>query len=187
LNFSRARIGIDARDRSRISLRGANRDITVFAARVRRTSNGLRDDAGSSTCSWHGSIIQEGDMLILFGGGDGGGIYVGPDGKVHRIPPWSPDVQAQLKAVSALVALEGVHETGLAKEAAVLAERLSTKVIPQITKSVGTQQLGDTSIAFVDGDDGFVCGSTGKHPIPVPHRVATNLYSPVTSQEPIRV
>ena len=126
-------------------------------------------------------------MLILFGGGDGGGIHVGPDGKVHRIPPWSPDVQVQLKAVSALVALEGVHDTGLGKEATALAERLSTKVIPQITKNVGASQLGDSSIAFVDGDDGFVCGSTGKHPIPVPHRVATNVYSPVGSQEAIRV
>ena len=126
-------------------------------------------------------------MLILFGGGDGGGIYVGPDGKVHRIPPWNPEIQVQLKAVSALAALEVVHDSGLAKEAAAFAERLSTKVIPQITKSAGAVQVGDTSIAFVDGDDGFVCGSTGKRPIPVPHRVATNLYSPVTSQEPIRV
>ena len=126
-------------------------------------------------------------MLILFGGGDGGGFYVGADGRIHRIPPWTPDVQAQLKAVSALVALDGVHESGIAKEATALAERLSTKVIPQITKTVGTPQLGDTSIAFVDGDEGFVCGSTGKHPIPVPHHVAANLYSPVSSQEAIRV
>ncbi len=126
-------------------------------------------------------------MLILFGGGDGGGFYVGADGKIHRIPPWTPDVQVQLKAVSALVALDGVHETGLAKEATALAERLSTKVIPQITKTVGAPQLGDTSIAFVDGDEGFVCGSTGKHPIPVPHRVTANIYSPVNSQEAIRV
>jgi hypothetical protein len=130
---------------------------------------------------------QEGRMLILFGGGDGGGIYVGADGKVHRIPPWTPDVQVQLKAVSALVALEGVHEAGVVKEAATLAERLSTRVIPQITRNVGTPQLGDTSVAFVDGDDGFVCGSTGKHPIPVPHRVTANVYSPVASQEAIRV
>lgn len=129
--------------------------------------------------------IQEGRMLILFGGGDGGGIYVGADGKVHRIPPWTPDIQVQLKAVNALVALENAHETALTKEATALAERLSTKVIPQITKTIGTPQLGDTSVAFVDGDDGFVCGSTGKHPIPVPHRVAANLYSPVTSQQAV--
>lgn len=126
-------------------------------------------------------------MLILFGGGDGGGIYVGADGKVHRIPPWTPDIQVQLKAVSALVALENAHETTLTREATALAERLSTKVIPQITKTVDTPQIGDAAVAFLDIDDGFVCGSTGKHPVPVPHHITARLYSPVLSQEAVRV
>ena len=126
-------------------------------------------------------------MLILFGGGDGGGFYVGADGKIHRIPPWAPDIQVQLKAVSALVGLETLHEAGLTKEATTLAERLSTKVIPQITKQAGAPQAGDSSVAFIDGEDGFVCGSTGKHPIPVPHQVRANVFSPVSSQEAVRV
>ncbi|MGH7618634.1 MAG: hypothetical protein ACREPM_15550 [Gemmatimonadaceae bacterium] len=125
-------------------------------------------------------------MLILFGGGDGGGIYVGPDGKVHRIPPWNPELLLQLKAVSALVNVGTVTDAGLSHEVGALAERLSTRVIPHVTKIAGATQLGDNSIAFFDPDGGFVCGSTGKHPIPVPRPVTGNLFSPVTSQEAIR-
>lgn len=127
-------------------------------------------------------------MLILFGGGDGGGIYVDGNGKIHRIPPWSPDTMRQLKAVSALVGVAITNDAGITKEAGALAERLSTKVIPQLVKSAGATQLGENSIAFVDDDGGFVCGSTGKHPIPVPPRaIGGNVFSPVTSHEAIRV
>lgn len=125
-------------------------------------------------------------MLILFGGGDGGGIYVGADGKIHRIPPWNPEVLLQLRAVNALVGVGTLSDTGLTHEVTALAERLSTKVIPQVTKLAGAQHLGDNSIAFFDADGGFVCGSTGKHPIPVPRPVTGNLFSPVTSHEAIR-
>lgn len=31
------------------------------------------------------------NSIILFGGGDGGGWYIGTDGKIHRIPPWNPE------------------------------------------------------------------------------------------------
>ena len=127
-------------------------------------------------------------MLILFGGGDGGGIYVDGNGKIHRIPPWSPDTMLQLKAVSALVGLATSHDAGFTKEAGALAERLSTTVVPQLTKSAAATQLGDNSIAFVDADGGFVCGSTGKHPIPIPpHAIGGNVFSPVTSREAIRI
>lgn len=108
-------------------------------------------------------------MFILFGGGDAGGFWIGADGKIHRIPPWNPDVLAQLKAVSSLVALgTQVQDAAIVKEAGALAERLSTTVIPKVTKIAGASNLGDSSIAFFDADGGFVCGSTGKRPIPVP-------------------
>lgn len=124
-------------------------------------------------------------MLVLFGGGDGGGFYVGADGKIHRIPPWNPEITAQLKAVSALAGVSTLHDAALTKEVGTLAERLSTKVIPQVTKTVGTQ-IGDTSIAFVDAEGGFICGSTGKHPIPIPpHQLGGNVFSPVSSREAV--
>jgi hypothetical protein len=125
--------------------------------------------------------FAEGDMLVLFGGGDGGGFWVGPDGKLHPIPPYGPDILRQLRAVSALVDV-AAHDTGFTKEAEALAERLSTTVIPEVTKFAGATQLGDSSIAFVDGDDGFVCGSTGKRPSPIPHHVFGNVFSPVRAQ-----
>ncbi|HEY2163374.1 MAG TPA: hypothetical protein VGH04_05260 [Gemmatimonadaceae bacterium] len=121
-------------------------------------------------------------MLVLFGGGDGGGFWVGADGKLHPIPPYGPDILRQLRAVSALVAVATHDEGTFTKEAESLAERLSTTVIPEVTKFAGATQLGDSSIAFVDGDDGFVCGSTGKLPIPIPHHVFGNIFSPVRAQ-----
>ena len=127
-------------------------------------------------------------MLILFGGGDGGGIYVGADGKIHRIPPYSPDTLLELRAVSALVNVATLHDGAVTKEASALAERLSTKVIPQLARTAGATQLGENSIAFVDDDGGFVCGSTGKHPLPIPPRsIGGNVISPVTSREAVHI
>jgi hypothetical protein len=124
-------------------------------------------------------------MLVLFGGGDGGGISIDANG-VHRIPPWTPDVLAELKAVSALVNVATIHDVNVTKEAVALADRLSTKIIPQIMKTAGAGQLGENSIAFVDEDGGFVCGSTGKHPIPIPPKpLGGNVISPVGSQQAV--
>ena len=70
-------------------------------------------------------------MLILFGGGDGGGIYIGADGKIHRIPPWNPDVMKELKAANAVLsAAEGLHDKAVAKELHGLGERLTAGTIP---------------------------------------------------------
>jgi hypothetical protein len=115
-------------------------------------------------------------MMILFGGGDGGGIYIGADGKIHRIPPWTPDFMLELKAVNALTAAsQRLGNAGLAKEMFSLAERVSTTVVPEIAKSVHGGVSANESVAFIDADDGFTCGTTGKHPIPfpIPHGVFT--------------
>jgi len=125
-------------------------------------------------------------MVILFGGGDGGGIIIDATG-VHRIPPWTPDVLVELKAVSALLSVNALHDAGLTKDAGAIAERLTTKVIPQIVKNAGGSNLGENSVAFVDGDGGFVCGSTGKLPIPIPPRGITgNQFSPIVQHEAVR-
>lgn len=124
-------------------------------------------------------------MMILFGGGDGGGFYIGADGKLHRIPPWNPETMAELKAVNALAAAsQQLANKGLAKDMFSLAERVSSTVIPQIAKGVHGGIGADASVAFIDDDGGFVCGSTGKHPIPVPVPHYTGLGNVATAAAP---
>jgi hypothetical protein len=124
-------------------------------------------------------------MMILFGGGDGGGIVIDANG-IHRIPPYDPGILLQLKAVSALVGVNALHDAGLTRDANAIAERLTTTVIPQLTKTAGATNLGDNSIAFIDDDGGFVCGSTGKRPIPIPPKtLTTNQFSPVTQHQAV--
>jgi len=126
-------------------------------------------------------------MMILFGGGDGGGIVIDAKG-IHRIPPYDPGVLLQLKAASALVSVNALHDANLTREATAIAERLTTTVIPQLTKTAGATNLGDNSIAFIDADGGFVCGSTGKKPIPIPPKsLTTNQFSPVTQHTAVHV
>src|SRR4030095_1885465 len=108
-------------------------------------------------------------MLILFGGGDGGGFWIGPDGKLHRIPPYDPGLTAELKAANYLLkASTRITDEKRGREVLSIAEALTTSAVPHIGKAAGGAAQGSSSVAFLDGDDGFVCGSTGKHPIPVP-------------------
>lgn len=113
-------------------------------------------------------------MMVLFGGGDGGGIYIDANSRLHRIPPWDPQIMAQLKAANALTsAADRLATADVGKELHTIAERLTSSVVPQVARSVGGIAVGENAVAFIDGDDGFTCGSTGKHPIPfpIPHGV----------------
>jgi hypothetical protein len=117
-------------------------------------------------------------MLILFGGGDGGGIYIDANGKIHRIPPWDPHVMNELKATNAVLrAAAGLSDKGMVGQLSEFGERLTTATIPEllkspeVVKSVGQRGVEVGPVAFLDAEDGFVCGSTGKGPghIPIPH------------------
>jgi hypothetical protein len=111
-------------------------------------------------------------MMILFGGGDGGGIWVDGEGHVHHIPPWSPDALRQLKAaVAVLSAADRLDDKKLAAELRGIGERLTTAAIPQVARAASQAGTEIGAVAFLDGDDGFVCGSTGKRPghFPIPH------------------
>ena len=121
-------------------------------------------------------------MFVLFGGGDAGGIYIGTDGKVHRIPPWNPEILVQLRAVKSLTAaVTQIHDTGLAKEVSTLSERLSKNVIPQAAKVAGVSLGAADAVAFFDPDGGFTCGTTGAHPIPFPGpHISVPGFTPVT-------
>ena len=111
-------------------------------------------------------------MMVLFGGGDGGGFWVGADGKIHRIPPWNPELLRQLRAANAVLsAAEGLGEKGLGGELHGIGERLTATAIPEVVKAAGQVGAEAGPVVFLDADDGFVCGSTGKRPghFPVPH------------------
>lgn len=109
-------------------------------------------------------------MVVLFGGGDGGGFYIGPDGKIHRIPPWTPDSMAHLKAANSLLQAARLSEDISAKEISTMAQKLISKAVQTTLKGVVITDA--TPIAFMDVDGGFVCGSTGKprftFPVPSP-------------------
>jgi len=98
-------------------------------------------------------------IVILFGGGDAGGIIITAHG-IKRIPPFGPEVLHQLKAVNALVRVGGDGASELGEVAA----RLSNTVVAHVEKTAGAQ---GASVLFLDGDDGVYCGN-GQKPIPVP-------------------
>ncbi len=108
-------------------------------------------------------------MFVLFGGGDAGGIFIGTDGKVHRIPPWNPEIVTQFKAVKSLTAaVSHIRDAELAKEVSTVTERLCERVVQQATKIAGVTLTETESVAFFDPDGGFTCGTTGKRPVPFP-------------------
>lgn len=105
-------------------------------------------------------------QVILFGGGDGGGLIIGPNG-VRPIPPFDPSIRLQLRGLSALLAgITRVPEKPQ-REMGKLVNRVSNLVIEQVEAVVGRLE-GDNSLIYQDEDGGFTCGSTGKPPIPIP-------------------
>ena len=51
---------------------------------------------------------------------DGGGVYIGPDGKLHVIPPWNPEAAVLLNSVlvafSAVAAATTIAERGVRQQ-----------------------------------------------------------------------
>lgn len=106
-------------------------------------------------------------QVILFGGGDAGGLIITPDG-IRRIPPFDPAITVQLKAVGTLLrAQPTLRDTPIQKEVDAITTSLATMAAQQVETKVGQLDEGSGIICF-DDDDGFVCGSTGKPPIPFP-------------------
>ena len=105
--------------------------------------------------------------VILFGGGDGGGFIITANG-IKPIPPWTPKLAQQLRAVSALARVSKDRPAGVVagREFTPLLEKLSVDAIGQVATQAGA---GEHSFVYVDDDGGgFRCGSTGKPPIPFP-------------------
>lgn len=74
-------------------------------------------------------------------GGDGGFWYIGADGKLHRVPPWSPDVMRDLNAAATLVSVaQNLKEGEVSRQLTAVAEKLisaHTHEIQQHTEKLG--------------------------------------------------
>lgn len=104
--------------------------------------------------------------VILFGGGDGGGLIIGPNG-VRPIPPFDPGLRRQLKALGALTQALRFGAGTDARELVTLTTKLSNHVVGAIEGVVGQLDAAG-SLVYQDDDGGFSCGSTGLPPIPFP-------------------
>ena len=104
--------------------------------------------------------------VILFGGGDAGGLIIGPNG-VRPIPPFDPSLRLQIKGVSAILNGARFSTKKENQEMATLITRMNNLLIEQIEATVGPIEK-DNGFVYQDDDGGFTCGSTGKPPIPFP-------------------
>jgi hypothetical protein len=108
--------------------------------------------------------------VILFGGGDGGGIRITLKG-VEPIPPFDPSIRHQLRALNQL-ALAGrlLPEKASGRSLGGIIGKLTGLVLTQLEGLLGEIDA-DNGLIYQDDDGGFTCGSTGKPPIPFPFPV----------------
>jgi hypothetical protein len=106
--------------------------------------------------------------VILFGGGDAGGIRITDHG-IERIPPFDPGVVRQFKAVNALVR---VRSAELGQQVEELAAKMTDQLVANVQKTAGATT--GSAIVFMDVEDGFVCGN-GRRPVPFPHHLLSSL------------
>lgn len=83
------------------------------------------------------------EVVVLFGGGDGGGFII-LNGRIIRIPPYNPETavgraQAVLNAVNSLVQAANVNKE-LNHELTADAQKLAGEAVAQITKAVAPAQ-----------------------------------------------
>jgi hypothetical protein len=102
-------------------------------------------------------------MLILFGGGDGGGFYVGPDGKVHTIPPFDPEAKALLVGVNQfLQAVRLIPGLKIGEELQHVVSTSLSNALSRIGKTAGGVIIDGSPLVFI-GDDGGYCGTIAPH------------------------
>lgn len=107
--------------------------------------------------------------VILFDGGDGGGIVIGSGSTgASPIPPWDTTLLRQLRALNELTHARAAMPEKLGKKLLdVVIGRLTASVLTQAEQIVGSIDEED-GLVFQDADGGFTCGSTGKPPVPFP-------------------
>lgn len=100
--------------------------------------------------------------LILFGGGDGGGIWIGPNG-IKPIPPFDPRIRTQLRGLALLLRGQASITGNLQRDVETVTTKVSHALVNDLQEVAGVGSLeGESSVVYLDADDGFTCGSTGK-------------------------
>ncbi len=108
-------------------------------------------------------------QVIIFGGGDAGGIIITPNG-VRRIPPFDPSILLQLRGVSSLIQSTLYARTErLGQEFFSVLNKLSNLIVGRVEAVVG-QLDAENSLVYQDDEGGFTCGSNGKLPLPFPKK-----------------
>jgi hypothetical protein len=106
-------------------------------------------------------------IVILFGGGESGGLIVTEHG-VRPIPPFEPAIRKSLKSAAAMVNAVGeAAQEATRQKMAKMATSLCNLAVEQVEEVVGPLDA-ERSLVFQDDDGGFTCGSNGKPPIPLP-------------------
>ena len=88
-------------------------------------------------------------QVILFGGGDAGGIYIDANGKVHRIPPFDPYAASLTRAFASLVTAESYARGSNEKEAAAFADQVQESFVAHVERSIGAS-VGAAGIVYDD-------------------------------------
>ena len=105
--------------------------------------------------------------LILFGGGDAGGILITPNG-VKPIPPFDPLLRLRLRGLSLLLHGSTSLDANAHRESEGLTTKVSHILVNDLQDVAGVGSLeGANTVVYWDVDGGFTCGSTGK-PFPFP-------------------
>lgn len=73
------------------------------------------------------------NIYFISGGGfgtDAGGWYIGPDGKIHKVPPWNPESMFDLvNSVTILGAASRIKERGFS-------DSIIKEVLPSVHKQL---------------------------------------------------
>ncbi len=105
--------------------------------------------------------------VIIFGGGDGGGIRITPNG-IKPIPPFGPPFLFQIRALNELAhAFYRMREKDSVRLLGDVITKLTGAVLTQLEAQVGEIDA-DNGLIYQGMSGGFSCGSTGKPPIPFP-------------------
>ncbi|MBV9931501.1 MAG: hypothetical protein JO013_11225 [Alphaproteobacteria bacterium] len=103
--------------------------------------------------------------VILFGGGDAGGVILTEHG-IKPIPPWTGVGLGQLRALNALVATRaaaGPRRAGKGLDG--LIDTLSRAVMEAANEDFGS--LGNGGILYAADEDGVYCGTGGPVHVPI--------------------
>jgi subtilisin family serine protease len=149
--------------------------IKIYPANANYDANGWSDHYGygriSAAAAVHAAgllqrlnlpVAEPAGKVILFGGGDAGGIRIGPHG-VTPIPPFDPGVRLHLRAIAMLLRVqEQTADVAARQQLAASLNTLTSLAVGQIEEVVGAIDATD-GIIFQDDHGGFTCGADGAH------------------------